>query len=153
MKKVISEKIKESLKNAKDLNLVAKSAISVLKEFKSKGANRIGYVAGTITSEGYEKIEENVKKLIKYTIKIRKREGFPIFSSTDLFDKKFVSQLKELSLPPDKLEEEFLKCWKNILSSGYVTDIYITPGWENSQGARFELKVAKEARLKIHYEE
>ena len=149
--KLLSVDIKESYKNVKDLITAAKFAISVLKEYRKKGTNRIGYVAGIVTSDGTENIDENVRKLKSYTKNIRKQYNFHIFSSTDIFDKKFIEKLDEMSLPLKIFEKRFLNFWEKILVSGYITDIFMTPGWERSRGAKFEHNIANNKGLDIHY--
>ena len=143
--------IKKELKSVTNLDQTSKIVLSMLKDLKDSKESRIGYVAGVVTSDGPEKIDENVRNLINCTKNIRKQYNFPIFSSTDIFDKKFIENLDEMSLPPKIFEERFLYFWEKILESGYVTDIFLTPGWERSRGAKFEHNIANNKRLEIHY--
>jgi hypothetical protein len=147
----LQKEIKNSTKKVKNLNQIAKNTILILKKCKIDEAKRIGYVAGIVTSDGPENIDKNVKNLTKFTNKIRERNSFPIFSSTDVFSKKCIAKLDEMNLPPEKIEVEFWKFWRKLLRSGYITDIFMTPGWDRSLGAQDEHKTAKKAGLKIHY--
>lgn len=147
----INKKIYESIKKATNLNQIYTLLITVLEEYVDHKPHKLGYVAGIVTSDGPDNINNNVKILKKFTNKIRKRNNFPIFSSTDAFSKKSIRKLDEMKLPPEKIEEEFWKFWRKILTSGYITDIFMTPGWDRSRGAQDEHKTAKKAGLKIHY--
>lgn len=44
-----------------------------------------------------------------------------------------------------------MKFWRDILESGHVTDIFMTPRWEQSKGAIDEHEAAKQLGIKIHY--
>jgi len=37
------------------------------------------------------------------------------------------------------------------IRSSYVTDIFMTPGWQRSKGAIAEHRIAKTKKIKIHY--
>ena len=145
----MKERIRGAVKYAKDINEVKTSVLSVLKELKNEGAERIGYVAGLVTSEGPENIDKNVRRLVGFTEHIRTQNDFPIFSSTDVVSDELFERLG--------LEEfqktDWEKFWRDILGAEgkYVTDIFMTPGWEASRGSRDEHKVAKEVGMQIHY--
>lgn len=145
----MKERIRGAVKHAKDINEVKISVLSVLKELKNEGAQRIGYVAGLVTSEGPENIDKNVRRLAKFTEHIRTQNDFPIFSSTDVISDELFERLG--------LEEfqktDWEKFWRDILGAEerFVTDIFMTPRWEASRGSRDEHKVAKEVGMQIHY--
>ncbi|MGD0729068.1 MAG: DUF4406 domain-containing protein, partial [Candidatus Micrarchaeaceae archaeon] len=71
--------------------------------------------------------------------------NFPIFSSTDIFTKPLLSKLGKLT------QDDFNSYWKSLLESGHVTDIFMTPNWQISNGATAEYNIAKEKNLVIHY--
>jgi hypothetical protein len=150
---LLHQEIRKTITHSKDLIEIARITNSVLKKYRAKGIKRIGYVAGILTSEGEDKLQENINRLDKHTENIRKANNYPVFSSTDIFDKKLVYSLEEIKLSPNKVEEKFREFWRIILSSGYVTDIFMTPGWKRSRGAQDEHKTAKENGLKVHYVE
>lgn len=145
----MKERIEEAVKNAKNINEVKDSVLSVLKEFKSDGAIRIGYVAGLVTSEGPENIDKNVRRLVKFTEHVRAQNDFPIFSSTDVISDEL---FKKLGLEEFQ-KTDWEKFWRDILGAEgrYVTDIFMTPKWEISRGSKDEHKVAKEVGMRIHY--
>jgi len=149
--KLLHKEIKNSIKDAKNLNQILIITISILKNYKNSKANRIGYVAGAVTSDGDEKLKENIENLDRYTKQIRKENRFHIFSSTDIFDEKLIYNLEELVLSPNEVEKKFREFWRKILGSSYITDIFMTPGWQRSRGAKDEHKTAKDAGLKIHH--
>lgn len=149
--KLLHEEIKKSIEDAMSLSQIAKITTSILKKHKNKGVNRIGYVAGIVTSGGEKRLQENINNLDRYTKRVRKKSKFPIFSSTDMFDERLVYNLEELSLPPNEVEKKFWEFWRIILKSGYITDIFMTPGWEISKGAQDEYNTAKKIGLTIHY--
>jgi hypothetical protein len=121
--------------------------IIILKDSHQKANNQLGYVSGIITSDGPDYIKRNFKVLEKYTEKLRQTKNYPIFSATDIFHTELLSRLNGGIL----VDHHFLKFWREVLESGYVTDIYMTPGWERSVGAKDEYETAKNRSLKIHY--
>ncbi len=145
----MKERIEEAVRNAKNIDEVKSLVLSVLEETRSKGAERVGYVAGLITSEGPENIDKNVQRLVKFTDNIRTQKDFPIFSSTDVISDELFERLG--------LEEfqktDWEKFWRDILGAEgrYITDIFMTPRWEVSRGSRDEHAVAKEVGMQIHY--
>jgi t-SNARE complex subunit (syntaxin) len=142
--------IKKETAGKYTLNELEKAVLKVLSKHAAERVN-IGYVAGVLTSDGPEKIAENVEKLINTTNQIRnKHKDILIFSSTDIFNEKLVFALEDYKKDRHLLENKFHKFWENILSSGYVNDIFMTKGWERSKGAKHEYQVAKKNKLVIH---
>lgn len=127
------------------------SIVQVLKEAKRKHVSgRLGYVSGIITSDGDEKILENINRLENYTNDIRKIQKFPIFSPTDISNDVY-ARLQEMKLPKKEREEKFIAFWREILTSGLVTDIFMTPRWKESRGAQDEHETALKVGIEIHY--
>lgn len=115
------------------------------------GTKRIGYVAGIINSDGPEKVEENRQRLAEYTERIRGEQDFPIFSATDIFTKELFTRLEEVKLGGPEKTQAFLQFWREILEKGRITDIFMTPRWEQSLGARDEHETATRLGITIHY--
>lgn len=115
------------------------------------GQNRIGYVAGVIGSEGEDKVEANRRILAEHTEKIRQEIGYPVFSATDIFEAPGLwERLPETKLERDQRREAFLVFWRELLGAGLVTDIFMTPRWEISEGATDEYKTSQRLGIKIH---
>lgn len=119
-----------------------------VQEKQGKDGLRIGYVAGIITSDGPDRIEENIQRLEEHTQRIREKENILIFSAVDVFDEELFARLKAHTLPSDS----WWIFWREVLGSGHVTDIYMTPRWQESTGARDEHKTAVRLGIAIHYE-
>ena len=108
-------------------------------------------MAGIISSDGPQYFEINRKKLANHTKKLRIIHKFPIFSAIDVFSTDVYMRLKEMTLSFEKREVKMRFFWREILKSGYITDIFMTPRWDKSNGAVDEHKTAKIIGLTIHY--
>lgn len=140
------------LLKATNLDHVREGVLETFIEVKSKvPTSQIGYVSGIITSDGPEFIERNLKVLASNTEEIRKKHPFPVFSPTDIFDNALFARLMEMKLPVSEREAKFIAFWREVLKCGHVTDIFMTPRWELSKGARDEYETAKQLGLTIHY--
>lgn len=143
-----------------DIALIAKSALNlaevleqtllVFEKSRLTGAERIGYVSGIVSSDGVEKIPENMRILHAHTLRIRQVQSFPVFSAADLFSQELLLSLPEMQLPHAEHKHLFIGFWRDVLSAGYVTDVFLTPRWENSEGARDEYRIAQKIGLRIH---
>lgn len=74
---------------------------------------------------------------------------FPIFSPTDVFDQKLFEQINAHQLTG----EDFMVFWRAILRTDerYITDIFMTPRWQQSIGAVEEHQIAQELGMNICY--
>lgn len=146
------EKIVKVVKSSKNLNSIREAIVMLFEAIrKETGEKRIGYVAGIIGSDGPEKMQENRDKLIVHTEKIRGEQKYPIFSSTDIFTKEVYDQLEEIKLEWLLRRQFFIKFWREVLEQGKFTDIFMTPRWEESEGAIDEYETAKRLGITIHY--
>lgn len=137
-----------AFKQATTLDQVRDEFILISNNLKQERRNnQLGYVAGIINSDGPEKLQENIKKLIEQTEIIRKNNNFPIFSATDIFYQGLYQRLSNTN------RALFIKFWREILEKASVTDIFMTPRWNMSEGAKDEHETAKRLGLKIHYVE
>lgn len=115
------------------------------------GQDRIGYVAGVIGSEGEDKVEANREILRNYTERIRAENDFPIFSATDIFETPGLwERLPETNLEINERRKVFIKFWRELLELGKVTDIFMTPRWEISEGATDEYETSQRLGIEIH---
>ncbi len=134
---------------AQTLDEVEQAILSVIANQNPAKKGKVGYVSGVITSDGPKYVQRNLQNLVKNTKKIRKAHLFPIFAPTDIFTDELFKRIDAFNLP----EQLFWSFWRNVLGSGYITDIFMTPRWEISRGATDEHKTAKKLGLKIHYME
>lgn len=111
---------------------------------KESKSGRIGFVAGKLSSDKPLDIIKNFIALYRNTKSIKAQINFPIFSSLDFF---FLTILIKLT----SSEEINQRLWGNILKSGYISDIFMMPGWKQSKGAVNEHQIAKKSGLKISY--
>lgn len=120
----------------------------VLEKLTLEGKKRIGYVSGIISSDGPDKIQENIERLKSFTDSVRSTHQFPVFSATDIF----TEQIYEACNNERKItQSEFIDFWRELLKSKLITDIFMTPRWDESEGATDEHLVAEQLGLNIHY--
>ena len=146
----MEKNIGPTLKNAKNLIHVREELIRLFKEART---TKIGYVAGVIYSEGPEFADNNLKKLSFYAEQLRALHDFPMFTAVDVFPHEVYNNLEEWKLSFEEREVKVRQFWREILKSGHVTDIFMTPRWEKSKGALDEHKTARQLGLEIHYVE
>ena len=63
----------------------------------------------------------------------------------------YYDQMEEVEFERELREHHFVQFWKMILKSGHITDIFMTPRWEISRGAKVEYITAKKLKIKIHF--
>lgn len=143
------EQIMSAVLTETTINGVRDAVIGVFEQVKDENDPRMGYVSGIITSDGPEHQDRNIRILAEYTDRIRGLHPFPIFSATDVFNDEVFDRINATSLPV----QSWFDFWRDVLNSGYVTDIFMTPRWEKSSGARDELETAEKLGLKVHYVE
>lgn len=144
----MKEKIREAIRTAESLDKVKSGVIEVLRVVREDDQTiRLGYVAGIVTSDGPAKINENVTRLEAYTEQVRAEQGFPVFSSTDVFSQSLFDQINARSLP----NQVWLDFWRDVFGSGHVTHLFMTPRWEQSTGAQDEHETAKRLGITVHY--
>ncbi|MFA6518986.1 MAG: DUF4406 domain-containing protein [Candidatus Shapirobacteria bacterium] len=143
----MKDKIKKITPQASTLDELALLLKKLFSDMWDEGITQIGYVSGIITAEGPENIPKNILRLEKFTAEIRGKSSFPIFSATDIFDDDLFARL---SLTGAK-NADYEVFWRQILGSGFVTHMYMTPRWEISHGACDEHQVAKNLNMEIVY--
>ncbi|MBI4054151.1 MAG: hypothetical protein HY397_02360 [Candidatus Doudnabacteria bacterium] len=132
---------------AQDLDEVLDILVQELKAVRGQGNERLGYVAGIISSDGPDRIQENLQRLDYYTRRLQSRHDFPLVSATEVFPPELLERLRASGHGKD----QFIVFWRKVLGSGHVTDIFMTPRWEYSLGAQDEHKVARALGLRFHY--
>jgi len=144
--------IRRAIKNSTRLQHVQEAIIEVFIDTnKNNPSKKIGYVAGIISSDGDEHVLKNQKRLEQIAEKLKKKTGFPVFSSVDLFGDGKYDQIDDYHVKRPLREKGFIQFWESLLKSGHITDIYMTPRWKESKGAKAEHAVAKQNGLTIHY--
>lgn len=144
--------IYQQMRQATSLPEVQEGLVRVFSTVKeAKPQQRIGLVSGIITSEGDEFMERNIKRLHLYTTHLGQMYDFPIFSSVDVFGNGLYAQIKEFTFERELREKHFVNFWRGVLRSGHLTDVFMTPRWEISSGARDEHEISLEAKITIHY--
>ncbi len=126
------------------IEVVESDLIGILSKIKRNNAERLGFVSGIISSDGERHIPANMEALNLYTEFYRDYTPFPVFSASDIFHPWTVGKFN-LTKP------EWSTFWTNILKSGNITDVFMTPRWNFSFGSIEEQKTAKELKLKLHY--
>jgi hypothetical protein len=147
---MVKQKIKKAVKNAKDLNETKQILLELFQEIRNEN-DQIGYVAGILFSDGLQYFERNRQLLAKRTEIIRNHQQFPIFSAYDIFSDGLYDQIEEKEISYQERRNAFINFWRGIVGSGFVTDIFMTPRWEFSEGARDEHETAQKFGLTIHY--
>lgn len=148
MNKIEGKELYDNLNKARNIDEVCESLDQYLQIWQQKHPERgINFVIGVITSEGKEKEEGNRQRLKRYTEIIRKQSKGFTFCWEDIF----VSEIRK-NIQADSISyEKFLECSQTIVGGGYISDIYLTPRWEKSLGARLEHKVAQEKGIRLHF--
>lgn len=146
------DEIQGAIKGLTKLEKVLNEVNILLSKVRQKSTEkRLGYVAGIITSDGKEHMQKNIDILAKHTEILKKKYGFPIFSAVDIFGNGVYQKLEDFNQEEHLREKSFIEFWRKILSSGHITDIFMTPRWKESKGAIDEHETAKKLGLTIHY--
>ena len=149
----MKQQIITSISKSTNLNQIVEAFNKLCLDLR-KDHGKIGYVAGIVFSEGPEHVKKNIVLLEKYTTELRKKNNFPIFSSVDLFyGNEFYNQIEDTKLPYKERRTAFIEFYRKILQNSFITDIFMTPRWEKSEGATDEHETAKKQKLIIHYVE
>lgn len=118
-------------------------AMRVIKRMPMEG---LGQVCGPITTGGMGNIKDNLN-LFNETIKKLQREGVNLFDQMPFEDP--MQSLKDK--PNGNYQNILIDFYQPIFKSGYIKKLYFMPGWENSNGARWEHDLAKELDIEIFY--
>ena len=140
MQKLIYQAVKKSRSFAE----IEKNLIAFLKNISDKNT-QIGFVTGIINSDGPECVERHKNNLQKATKLLQQQNEFPIFSCLDVYE----NELREMLIRQSVTYQDYLLFWRHILESGYITILYLTPGWQRSTGVKDEIMTAKKMGLKI----
>jgi len=138
--------------DATNLGHVRDAAVTLFDRVrKETGSTRLGYVAGIIGSDGEDKVTANRRILQEYTDKIRATSDYPVFSATEIFENpELWGRLEEVRWSTPERRKSFIAFWREVLELGKVTDVFMTPRWEQSEGATDEYNTAQRLGIQIH---
>ncbi len=122
----------------------ARSLERLKKAHEDSKGGKVAFVSGKIMADGFIFAGKNLMTIAKYERFVRSSEHIPVFSATDFLFNELVNTIFRGKASGDEY-------WRDIIESGYITDIYMAPGWESSNGAKSEFDSAKKKNLKIHY--
>ena len=145
----MKERLALSMQHCGSLDVADAVIITALKTRREAGHPRLGFVAGIISSDGPEHIDENFAGLDAFTSRIKSVVDYPLLSAPWAFTVEQFARLEAKSRGPDFWEP----FWGRILRSMHVTHMFFTPRWTASRGARYEHQVAQELGLVVHYVE
>lgn len=118
------------------LHTLVQEEIARLKEMSQP----IARVCGPLTSGGGLGYEKNAERLTRAT-DILKERGYSVWdwAPSEVY-------IKDMTLPWPTIMEEF---HKPILQSGYITEAFFLPSWEQSNGAKAEHDYAETAHVAV----
>jgi hypothetical protein len=111
----------------------------------------IALVSGAVFADGFEHVDRNLAAINSRTNTVRQTFPGVVLSCPDvIYNLGLHDRLDVYSWPYDKRRERFLQFWQNVVNGG-VTDLFMVPGWERSEGARDEYATATRLGLQIHH--
>ncbi len=128
-----------------DLQGVGTIFINILTDTRRRWP-RLGVISGVVSSEGREHIPRNMQTLREHEGIIRSEVDYPVFSCADVFSPKVYAQIALDGLT----NQSFIEFWQRVFEEGKITDVFMTPRWEISEGARDEFETATRLGLQIH---
>ena len=133
------DRISEAIAGVQSLQEVQSALLGLVSNVRANGVGRMGVISGIVSSEGMDKIPQNMARLQVYTVLMNKRyPDAQFFSAADVFTTAVYGNLSEFQLPKPEIDYVFMEFWKGILGSGFITDVAFTPRWRRSMGAKDE---------------
>lgn len=143
--------IYQEIKESTNLIQVRDGLVRVFSNVEHTTPNKhLGYVSGIISSDGPQYVKRNMQTLHTYTESLRTHSEFPIFSAVDVFGNGMHEKMEEITFEYKLREKHFITFWREVLESGHITDIFMTPRWDKSQGAIDEYNTAQKLGITIH---
>lgn len=140
--------ISAEVAKADSLDEVQDLLVKLFSGLKEGGAvQRVGIVIGILVADGPDYVEQNLRRMDTFTSYIRERHTFPVFSLTDIFS----GDLRDLLIANQVQDEQIVTFWEQVLASGFVTDLFLTPHWDRSFIAQETLEQAEKLKVKVHY--
>lgn len=136
--------LERELAGHSELDDVLTSTLAILDRL---GQPRIGLVSGPITADGPANVSRNIHTLLRHARYLEEANGIPIVAAPYVFTESVYERIRVHEIA----EPRFHDFWRAVLRSGRVTDVYMVDGWDRSNGAMDEFRVASELGLAIHY--
>ncbi|MGH8165307.1 MAG: hypothetical protein ACREP1_13325 [Rhodanobacteraceae bacterium] len=137
-------RLEEALSGAPSLDAVLADTLDLLALVRADVA-RLGLVSGAITADGPERLDHNIGVLLRHAEHFEEREGLPLIAAPYVFTAAVYERIGVRELA----ERRFHEFWRAILTSGHVTDVFMTRGWERSNGATDEYLTAQKLGLAV----
>lgn len=143
----------ERLNGSFTLTEVRNRVLQVLGQIRAQNPTvPVRYVAGIVSSDGYDRMAHNVERLERLTQQARSVYGGFVFSAVDVFGhtglwNKLVPLIHRGQLSGD----DFIEFWRAILGSGAVDEVLLTPGYERSKGATDEQRTAQKHNITLRF--
>lgn len=118
----------------------------ILKEVLSSGKNLV-LISGAVSADTPEGVRANRARLAERAKRVAKKLG----DSVRVVCNPLLFPDEKLERMGDTEKSDWVEFWNKIFCSGKLTDVYFTPGWEKSSGARWEHEKAEELGLTMHY--
>lgn len=148
----MNKELQMNLADVANLAEVQMTVLALLKATRNaEGNERLGFVSGSVFSDGPDMVQTNIRRLAAYTDKMREQHGIPIFSAVDIFYSGLFERLPESKLPYDERRALFFKFWDSVIESGHITDVFMAPNWRGSEGATKEHDGATRLGMNVHY--
>jgi hypothetical protein len=140
----------ESLPCLTTVDEVETHLLGMLATFADKGTG-IALVSGAVFADGLEHVARNLTTINNHTQAVRQTFPGVVLSCPEvIYNLGLDRTLDVYSWPYDQRRERFIQFWQNVVSGG-VTDLFMVPGWERSEGARDEYATATRLGLQIHH--
>ncbi len=150
------------LRDATDFTSAKVAITKAIKELRSQGVTRIGFVSGPVGNtssfvddENGTAMQKSMREMKKVTEEMIAEHKFPIFSSTDIFWAKWEElaegkQINEGTLAGKEKETAMNNFFGGILEESGITDIFMMKGWRKAPGALYEHSIAVKPGSIIH---
>lgn len=147
----LAERIRERVSQSLETPRIASDIKNAMERERARsGSQRIGYVAGGISSSSPFKLFKNAMEMRRYARTIEsQQESIVVFSAADVqilpFARLAARRLyRHTGLTDDlRVERDFIPA--------VVTDVFMAPGWEESERARDDHETARRAGLAIYH--
>jgi len=109
----------------------------------------IGLISGRVSGIDDDAVKNNKARLVMYSNEIGiQKPGAVIFSCPEAFSDEAKTKIKYETMGDNRKRT----LWQQMVLAGIFTDIYMTPGWEKSEGAWLEYEAARNRKdVAIHF--
>ena len=143
----MKESLKDAIVSSNTINEAEEKLISTLDEIRHQNPEiRVYFVSGIVTSDGPSFVKRNLQVLQDRALRIAEKVDGIVFSAANIFNSELFKKFDSAGAT----NEDYLIFWERVLNSGQITDVVMTPRWEESGGARRENETAITIGLQIH---